>query len=71
MAGSFFLGDRFASHVPHVHMEDCRVPLKHSEILLLVDVPRWHVRQVEVQIRKAFPDVEVGGVSWTVEAFGI
>jgi hypothetical protein len=71
MAVSFLLGDRFASHVPHLHVEDCRVPLKHGEILLLVDVPRWRVNEVETAVRLRFPEVDISGVSWTLDALGI
>ncbi len=71
MTLSFLLGYRFASHVPHFHVEDCRVPLKHGEILLLVDVPRWRVAEIETAVRRSFPQVDIGGVSWTLAAWGI
>ena len=71
MTLSFLLGYRFASHVPHLHVEDCRVPLRHGEILLLVDVPRWRVSEIEAAIRHHLPQVDIGGVSWTLDAWGI
>lgn len=64
-------GYRFASHLPHTHVEDCLVPLRHGEILLLVDVPRWRIPQVERSLRQSHPEVEIGGVGWGVDALGI
>lgn len=65
------LGYRFASRVPHTHVEDCLTPLRHGEILLLVDIPRWRVSQVERNIRRIHPEVEIGGVGWGLDALGI
>ena len=65
------IGYRFASHLPHTHVEDCSVPLRHGEILLLVDVPRWRIPQVERKLRQSHPEVEIGGVGWGLDALGI
>jgi hypothetical protein len=64
-------GYRFARHIPHTHVEDCLIPLRHGEILLLVDVPRWRIPQVERDLRKRHPEVEIGGVGWGLDALGI
>ena len=71
MAATVFLGYRFASQVPQTHIEDCEVPLRHGEILLLVDVPRWRIPEVERAIRQLHPEVELGGVGWGYDALGI
>lgn len=65
------LGYLFAGHVPKTHVEDCLTPLRHGEILLLVDVPRWRITQVERTIRQSHPEVEIGGVGWGLDALGI
>lgn len=70
-AANVALGYRFASHLPHTHVEDCRVPLRHGEILLLVDIPRWRIPQVERKLRQSHPEVEIGGVGWGLDALGI
>ena len=71
MGLTFYLGNHFAKHVPHAHMTECQAALGHGEILLLVDVPRWQVAAVEKAIRRHHPEVEMGGVSWTLDALGI
>ena len=71
MGLTLFLGNHFAKHVPHAHMSECQTALRHGEILLLVDVPRWRMAAVEKAIRRQHPEVEVGGVSWALDALGI
>jgi hypothetical protein len=66
-----YLGYRFAQQVPHTHVEDCQTPLRHGEILLLVDVPRWRISEVERRLRAGHPEVEIGGVGWGWDAIGI
>lgn len=66
-----YLGYRFARQVPHTHVEDCKTPLRHGEILLLVDLPRWRVTEVERRLRARHPEVEIGGVGWGWDALGI
>lgn len=70
-ASTVTLGYLFAGHVPHTHVEDCRTPLRHGEILLLVDVPRWRIPEVERRLRQSHPEVEIGGVGWGLDALGI
>jgi hypothetical protein len=71
MVATFVAGHYFVHHVPHAHLDECRGALSHGELLLLVDVPRWRVREVERRIRALHPDMQLGGISWTVEALGI
>ena len=70
-AATVAFGYRFAGHIPQTHVEDCLTPLRHGEILLLVDVPRWRISEVERNIRRAHPEVEIGGVGWGLDALGI
>jgi hypothetical protein len=72
MGLTLVLGYRFASRVvPQVHLDDCAVPLRHGEILLLVDVPHWRINEVERGIRGKHPEVDLGGVGWGYDALGI
>lgn len=71
MAVTFFAGNYFAQHVPHAHMTECQTALRHGEILLLVDVPRWRQATIEKAVRNRHPEVEIGGVGWTLDALGI
>lgn len=71
MGLTFFLGNHYAKHVPHAHMDECQTALRHGEILLMVDLPRWRMATVEKTIRKKHPEVEVGGVSWVLDALGV
>jgi len=63
--------NRFAVRLSHAHLADLRVPLEHGEVVLLVDVPFHRVREIEHLVAERHPEVGVGGVGWTVEAFGV
>ena len=65
MIGSYLFGRWFAIKVPHTHLSDMRVPLGHGEIVLMVDVAKEHVREVEQLVSRHHPEAEVGGVGWT------
>jgi hypothetical protein len=70
-AANIYMGYRLAQQVPQTHVEDCQIPLRHGEILLLVDVPRWRIMEVERSLRISHPEVEIGGVGWGWDAIGI
>jgi hypothetical protein len=71
MAATFTLGEWFTSHVPNVHLTEFTDALSHREILLMVDVPVWRVREIEESIHKHHPEAAIGGVGWTIERLGI
>jgi hypothetical protein len=71
MLATFFAGKRFAVKLPHAHLADLRVPLERGEVVLLVDVPVRRVREVEHLVAERHPEIGVGGVGWTIEAFGV
>ena len=71
MAVTFSLGEWFTSHVPNVHLAEFADALSHREILLMVDVPVWRVREVEEFVHKHHPEAAIGGVGWTIERLGI
>jgi hypothetical protein len=67
MAISLFSGHYFASHIPRTHLSELQTSLRHGEILLLVDVPKWKVALVDKGIRKQLPETHCAGVSWMSE----
>lgn len=71
MAASFIAGEYFVVHVPDVHLSAFADALSHGEILLMIDVPKSHVAEIERFIHHKYPVAVVGGVSWSVDAFGL
>jgi hypothetical protein len=65
------VGERFAVKVPHAHLNQMRVPYLHGEVILLVDVPRSRVHEIEQLVSRRHPEAGVGGVGWTIGATGI
>lgn len=71
MTATFFAGEHFVVNVPDVHLTEFTDALSHGEILLMVDVPAARVAEIENFVHRNHPEAVVGGVSWTVDAFGI
>ena len=64
-------GALFALRVPNTHLDEFRGALSHSEILLMVDVPRQRVAEIEELVRQRHPEAIPGGSGWTIEALHI
>ncbi|MCK4834801.1 MAG: hypothetical protein KAT12_08480 [Gammaproteobacteria bacterium] len=71
MAVAFFAGEHFVVHVPDVHLTEFTDALSHGEILLMVDVPKARLVEIEDFVHHHNPEAAVGGVSWAVDAFGM
>ncbi len=71
MALTFVAGAVFALRVPDTHLDEFRGVLSHDEILLLVDVPRARVAEVEEIVSRRHPEAVPGGTGWTIGALGI
>jgi hypothetical protein len=71
MLASFLGGAWFAMSVPDVHLEEFRSALQHGEILLLVDVSRDCVQDVEELMVRRHPEAVPGGSGWTPDRFGV
>ena len=71
MAVTLLAGVWFAVCVPDTHLDEFRGVLSHSEILLMVDVPKAKVFDVEEIIRRRHPEAVMGGAGWTLERLGI
>jgi hypothetical protein len=71
MLAAFLGGAWFATHVPDVHLEEFRSTLAHGEILLMVDVPKRRVFEVEETVERRHPEAVAGGTGWTIGRLGI
>ena len=63
---TFLLGLYFALRVPHVHWNEFFNALNHGETLLIVDVPKSELPQVDHVIHRRHPEAINGGVCWKV-----
>ena len=71
MLVTFLTGNWFAEFMPKVHLREFEHALSHGEVLLMVDVPRQKVAEVEDQVRHHHPAAIPGGSSWTIHSLGI
>jgi hypothetical protein len=71
MAATFLTGERFAVRVPHAHLDEQRVPLRHGEVLVMVDVPADRVHEVESLVSRQHPEASVGGVGWHIHGLNV
>lgn len=71
MAVTFIAGEQFVVHVPDVHLSEFVDALSHGEILLMIDVPLNRVSEIEDFVHHRYPEAVVGGVSWSIDAFGL
>lgn len=71
MALTFVAGAWFAVRVPDVHLDEFRGALAHGEILLMVDVPKQKVFEVEEAVERNHPEAVAGGAGWTIERLGV
>ena len=71
MALTLTAGVLFATRVPDTHLDEFRGVLAHSEVLLLVDVPKQRVAEIEELISRRHPEATAGGAGWTIEALQI
>ena len=71
MIASFTGGALFALRMPMVHLDEFQEALRHGELLLMVDVSRDCVEDVEELMRRRHPEAVAGGSAWTPDAFGV
>lgn len=68
---SFFMGLKFVTRIPSVHLAEFQDAMQHREILLMIDVPAGQVANVEELVHRHHPEAVVGGVGWNVDALQI
>lgn len=71
MIASFTGGALFALRLPTIHLDEFHEALRHGELLLMVDVSRDCVEDVEELMRRRHPEAVAGGSSWTPDVFGV
>jgi len=71
MAVSVAGGAWFAMRLPHVHLDEFRAALRHGEILLMVDVTRDCIEEIEAMMQRRHPESVAGGSGWTPDLFGV
>lgn len=71
MMASLVGGALFALRLPATHLDEFREALHHGELLLMVDVSRDCVEDVEELMRRRHPEAVAGGSAWTPDAFGV
>ena len=69
MLVTFIAAEQFVVKVPDVHLTEFTDALSHGEVLLMVDVPRHIVAEIENYIHHRHPEAVIGGVGWTLDAF--
>lgn len=70
MFATFIAGLMFTTRVPNAHMSQFREALSHGELLLMLDIPRSKVQEVEHYVHHHYPDAETGGVGWHLGMLG-
>jgi hypothetical protein len=71
MLATFIAGEQFVMKVPNVHLTEFSDALSHGEILLMVDVPKNQVAEIEDFVHRRHSEAVTGGVGWSIDAFGI
>jgi hypothetical protein len=69
MIATFVVAEEFVVKIPDVHLTEFTDALSHGEVLLMVDVPRHIVAEIENYIHHRHPEAVIGGVGWTMDAF--
>jgi len=64
-------GALFAMRLPSIHLDEFHEELRHGELLLMVDVSRDCVEDVEELMRRRHPEAVAGGSGWTPDLFGV
>jgi len=71
MIASFVSGALFVLRLPTTHLDEFHEAIRHGELLLMVDVSRDCVEDVEELMRRHHPEAVTGGSVWTPDAFGV
>lgn len=70
MIATFTLGV-VATTVPDVSIDSFKEALSHGEILVMIDVEKKWVADIESFVHTTYPQAAVGGVSWSLPSLGI
>jgi hypothetical protein len=64
-------GSWFAMRAPHTHLDEFHQAIRHGEILLMVDVTRDCIEEIEAMMQRRHPESVAGGSGWTPGLFGV
>lgn len=70
MTGTFILG-LLGTRLPDVRLREFADALRHGEILVFADVQKERVAEIEERVHRRYPEVAVGGVSWSIGVLGL
>ncbi len=71
MLASLAGGAWYAMSMPQTHLDEFRQALHHGEILLMVDVSRDCVEEIQVLMERRHPEATIGGNGWSPGVPGI
>jgi hypothetical protein len=71
MIVSVTAGALFIYRVPDTHLGELQHALDHGEVVLMVDVPKNRVDEIEQLVEQRHPEAEASGVGWTIRRLGI
>lgn len=60
-----------AAKIPNAHLDEFRDALSHYEILLMVDVNKQRVAEIEREMELRHPEMRIGGVGWSLQALPV
>jgi hypothetical protein len=67
---TFVVGLLF-TRVPNAHLQEFSEALRHGEILLMVDVSRSRVAEIEELVHHRHPEAVIGGVGWASKSLHV
>ena len=68
---AFIAGALYTNFVPNTHLDEFRGALGHGEVVLMVDVPKRRVLEIEDLVGHHHPGAIAGGTGWTINALGV
>lgn len=71
MLTSFYAGARFVAKLPNTHLDNFTGAIQHGEILLMIDVPFYRVRETIDSVHQHHPEAQLGGSCWSIDALDI
>lgn len=71
MISTFSAGAFYAMRIPELSLAEFRAALAHGEILLMVDVPKKRLHEIETLVHHKHPAAYCEGSSWTLSVLGI
>ncbi len=71
MSIAWAIGEIYTIREPHVHLTGVKEAIASGEILLMVDIPKQRVREIDTMISKHHPEIDHGVIGWNFRALVI